>query len=136
MSQKLPADSNTDSREDISPSQRAADQNLQRAISVLYTLTGSVKKQVIGRDDVIDLTVFGQELEDCAQLLNSARKTATDGMSNSLVPFHTLVSELLPKMTRDASRARNAASSRAQGPGRARLLRSGFRAGSEPTVMR
>ena len=58
MSQKLPADSNTDSREDISPSQRAADQNLQRAISVLHTLTGSVKKQVIGRDDVIDLTVI------------------------------------------------------------------------------
>ena len=58
MSQKLPADSSTDSCEDISPSQRAADQNLQRAISVLHTLAGSVKKQVLGRDDVVDLTVI------------------------------------------------------------------------------
>ena len=58
MSQKLPADSSTDSREDISLSQRAADQNLQRAISVLHTLAGSVKKRVLGRDDVIDLTVI------------------------------------------------------------------------------
>ena len=58
MSQKLPADSSTDSCEDISPSKRAADQNLQRAISVLHTLAGSVKKQVLGRDDVVDLTVI------------------------------------------------------------------------------
>ena len=58
MSQKLPADSSTDSCEDISPSQRAADQCLQRAISVLHTLAGSVKKQVLGRDDVVDLTVI------------------------------------------------------------------------------
>ena len=58
MSQKLPADSSTDSCEDISPSQRAADQNLQRAISVLHTLAGSVKKQILGRDDVVDLTVI------------------------------------------------------------------------------
>ena len=58
MSQKLPADSSTDSCEDISPSQRTADQNLQRAISVLHTLAGSVKKQVLGRDDVVDLTVI------------------------------------------------------------------------------
>ena len=58
MSQELPADSNTDSRGDVSPSQPAADQNLQQAISVLHTLARSVKKQVLGRDDVIDLTVI------------------------------------------------------------------------------
>ena len=58
MSQKLPVASNTDSREDISPSQQAADQKLQRAISILHTLAGSVKKQVLGRDDVVDLTVI------------------------------------------------------------------------------
>ena len=58
MPQELPADSNTDSREDVSPSQPAADQNLQQGISVLHTLARSVKKQVLGRDDVIDLTVI------------------------------------------------------------------------------
>ena len=58
MSQELPADSNTDSREDVSPNQPAADQNLQLAISVLHTLARSVKKQVLGRDDVVDLTVI------------------------------------------------------------------------------
>ena len=58
MSQKLPADSSTDSYEGSNLSQRAADKNLQRAITVLHTLAGSVKKQVLGRDDVVDLTVI------------------------------------------------------------------------------
>ena len=58
MSQELPADSKTDSHADDSASQPADDQNLQQAISVLQTLAGSVKKQVLGRDDVIDLAVI------------------------------------------------------------------------------
>ena len=58
MSQELPADSETDSHADDSASQPIGDQNLQRAISVLHTMAGSVKKQIIGRDDVVDLAVI------------------------------------------------------------------------------
>ena len=57
MSQELPADSETDSHADDSACQPADDQNLQKAISVLHALAGLVKKQVLGRDDVIDLAI-------------------------------------------------------------------------------
>ena len=58
MPQELSIDLKTDPSADAVSSKPAADLNLAQAISILHTLTDSVKKQVLGRDDVIDLTVI------------------------------------------------------------------------------
>tara|TARA_B100000900_G_scaffold141595_1_gene120017 strand:+ start:599 stop:1654 length:1056 start_codon:yes stop_codon:yes gene_type:complete len=58
MSDELPADSKAGSPADDVPEEPTADQDLRQAISILHRLSSSVKKQVLGRDDVIDLTII------------------------------------------------------------------------------